>query len=302
MKNLVFYFFATISFILIISCTAEEDLIPISSVEHKVEVRENGCEGCSVEIGFLPNFDCVLQVFLDEGCGEVESYEWSYPNISATVFHSTISAGGADGVYCVTVTFKNGCVETDCINLTDCIEDCDNNCIRVGHAENRDCQVRVFFEECESFATDITWNAPNYTVPVSSTFLTSEINGTYCATVTFENGCKYTDCFEVDGCEEVNCDDIMDAISFDITQGPVSTCIVEVCYENLPMDITLYFGTDCGSSFIPGPNNNAGVISIPAGDAGCMTISGNFCNDTTYGIYDASGNLFCEDLFTVVCD
>jgi len=79
-------------------------------------------EDC-MEVGFREGFECQLRAFFTECTSFTNgnsSFTWNTPSgvVSGGIFVNATE----DGVYCLTVTFKNGCILTDCIIVEGCQE------------------------------------------------------------------------------------------------------------------------------------------------------------------------------------
>lgn len=86
---------------------------------------EEECEGMEecMEVGFREHFDCQLRAYFNECTAFTNgnsSFTWQTPAgvVSGGIFVNAFE----DGVYCLTVTFKNGCILTDCIIVEGCSE------------------------------------------------------------------------------------------------------------------------------------------------------------------------------------
>ncbi len=126
---------------------------------------------------------------IDSSSAGVTSYEWSTGATSSSIDVTT------EGVYCVTITYADGCVATACDTLST--------------------------DYCWSYASAwltatgyhvSAYHGPHYLDPtylwsngVATSSFTTTVPGTYCVTVTLENGCTSTSCVQVNNPNPPSC-------------------------------------------------------------------------------------------------
>lgn len=136
---------------------------------------------------------------IDSASSPVSSFEWSTGATTPTIDVTT------DGMYCVTITFANGCEATACDSV-----------------QNNDCwSYASVWPTAIGFYVS-AYGAPSYldatylwSNGVTSSSFTTVESGTYCVTVTRENGCTSTACVEVVNTNPPSCVANVEPIGFD---------------------------------------------------------------------------------------
>ncbi len=136
---------------------------------------------------------------IDSSSSAVSSYEWSTGATTPTIDVTT------DGTYCVTITFADGCVASACDSLEN------NNCWSYASVWPTATGFYVSAYGAPSYL-DATYLWSN---GVTSSSFTTVQSGTYCVTVTRENGCTSTSCVEVINTNPTYCVADVEPISFD---------------------------------------------------------------------------------------
>jgi len=136
---------------------------------------------------------------IDSSSFNVSSYQWSTGATTPTIDVTT------EGEYCVTITFANGCTATACHSFSN------DNCWSYASVWPTAAGFYVSAYSAPSFL-DATYLWSN---GVSSSSFTTLQSGTYCVTVTRENGCTSTACVEVVNPNPPYCVADVEPISFD---------------------------------------------------------------------------------------
>lgn len=167
--------------------------------------KENGCTttACVTVPGVVdpPEPSCWVDIIpvdyengvttlaaIDSSAASAATYEWSTGATTSTIDVAT------EGVYCVTVTYADGCIATACDTLT-----------------NDECWVYISSGLSPAGYVLYAYHFPQYldaTYEWSNGATTSQAivttTGNYCVTVTSENGCTSVACIDVDLSNEVN--------------------------------------------------------------------------------------------------
>jgi len=136
---------------------------------------------------------------IDSAASEVSSYEWSTGANTPTIDVTT------EGVYCVTITFDNGCTATACDSLST------DECWSYASVWPTAAGFYVSAYGAPSFL-DATYLWSN---GVTTSSFTTVQSGTYCVTVTRENGCTSTACVEVVNPNPTFCVADVEPVNFD---------------------------------------------------------------------------------------
>lgn len=136
---------------------------------------------------------------IDSSSAGVNSYEWSTGATTSTIDVTT------EGVYCVTITFANGCTATACDSLST------DECWSYASVWPTATGFYVSAYGAPSFL-DATYLWSN---GVTSSSFTTVQSGTYCVTITRENGCTSTACVEVVNQNPPGCVAYVQPINFD---------------------------------------------------------------------------------------
>lgn len=136
---------------------------------------------------------------IDSSSSGITSYEWSTGATTSSIDVTT------EGAYCVTITYADGCVATDCDTLSN------DNCWSYASVWPfaTGFQVTVYQAPYYLDATYLWSNG------VTTSSFNTAVSGTYCVTVTLENGCTSTACVEVVNPNPTYCIAEVHPISFD---------------------------------------------------------------------------------------
>ncbi len=200
MKTFCSYLFVLIvCFVIISSCNERDDYI---TTNEELSIRTDkggdtpeGCENCRVFMSV--DKGCNMKLTLTDGCIGNITYQWTTPTGNSSIPNPDASVNGN---YCVTIFTDQGCSASACTNVINCQDACADDCIAV-ILNDLECQLEVDLNDCDSQPKNIIWSTPMNFIPVGTT-VTPEINGVYCAHVSFLDGCSYTDCINIKDCQE----------------------------------------------------------------------------------------------------
>jgi hypothetical protein len=194
---------------------------------------------------------------MDSSAAAVSSYEWSTGETTQNIDVSQ------EGEYCVTITYANGCSASYCDSLS--------------------------YQNCWSYAS--WWPSANgnvvsaYGAPyyldatylwsngsTESQFVTSE-PGTYCVTVTRENGCTSTSCVTIPG--QPTC---TTHISVAGSSEGITTLLV---WDSLGSVSSYLWSTGETNSFIEAPGNGEYCVTVTYSSGcsatDCYTVDNSYC-------------------------
>ncbi len=234
--------------LLTIGCSKEEGYL-IS--DERIEIRKDkggdipaGCDNCRVFLSV--DKGCNMKVVLTEGCIGNVTYQWTTPSGNSSIPNPDASVNGN---YCVNIFTDQGCYASACTNVLNCQDACDNDCVEVT-LNSQDCKLVVNLNDCDSQPKNIIWSTPMNFIPVGTT-VTPQMNGVYCAHVSFADGCQYTDCFSYRNCEEFCEDDCI--IEFEVN-NTATNCYMTVntidCSGPFEIEWTDPNGLNTSNSFI----------------------------------------------------